>query len=112
LKAFSSRRSNAELLRFQTVRVAFTLWGFGLFWLIIAISSIIELARREKIGFNMGWWAFTFPLGVFTTATTQLATELDSKAFRILGTIFSCCVVAFWLYVGAMTLLRSWTGVL
>jgi tellurite resistance protein TehA-like permease len=79
---------------------------------VIAIASVIRLAKKERIGFNMGWWAFTFPLGVFSTATTQLATELDSEAFRILGMIFSLSVVALWLYIASMTSIKACSGVM
>lgn len=41
----------------------------------------------------------TFPLGVFCTATTQLASELDSGAFKILGTALSLLEVLLWLCV-------------
>ena len=92
--------------------VAFLIWGFGLVWLVLAIASVLRLALREKIGFNIGWWGFVFPLGVFSAATTQLATELDSGAFRILGMIFSLSVVALWIYVSVMTLIKACNSVM
>lgn len=60
------------------------LWSFGCLWLFFATSAII---RSRKFPFNLGWWAFTFPLGVFTTCTTQLGREMPSKFFRVLGTV-------------------------
>ena len=35
----------------------------------------------------MGWWGFTFPLGVLTVATTTLGVEMPSKFFLVLGTV-------------------------
>ena len=35
----------------------------------------------------MGWWGFTFPIGVFTVATTTLGKEMPSRLFDILGTV-------------------------
>lgn len=63
--------------------VAMVLWGFGLVWLFFAGASI----SRSRFPFNMGWWGFTFPLGVFTTSTVQMGTELPSAFFRVLGTV-------------------------
>ncbi|KAI9832804.1 MAG: hypothetical protein M1819_004024 [Sarea resinae] len=88
--------------------VALIMWGFGLVWLFFALASI----SRGRFPFNMGWWGFTFPLGVFTTSTTMLGKEMPSKFFDVLGTIFSVAVVLLWIMVAAGTLKRAWTGVL
>ena len=61
--------------------VAIVMWGFGLVWLFFALASILS---RQKFPFNMGWWGFTFPLGVFAMATITLGQELPSAFFRIL----------------------------
>ena len=42
---------------------------------------------RSKFPFNMGWWGFTFPLGVFTVSTTTIGKEMPSKFFEVLGTV-------------------------
>lgn len=44
---------------------------------------------RSKFPFNMGWWGFTFPLGVLTVATTTIGEEMPSKFFLVLGTVSS-----------------------
>ncbi|KAI9747521.1 MAG: Aspartokinase, partial [Chaenotheca gracillima] len=61
---------------------ALVMWGFGIVWLFFALASI----SRSKFPFNMGWWGFTFPLGVFTVSTTTLGKEIPSKFFDVLGT--------------------------
>jgi len=76
------------------------LWAFGLLWLFFAVASII---RSRRFPFNMGWWAFTFPLGVFSTCTNQLARDMPSKFFAVLGTILSLCVLLFWIMVSTFT---------
>lgn len=63
--------------------VALIMWGFGLVWLFFALASI----SRSKFPFNMGWWGFTFPLGVFTVATTTFGKEMPSRFFDVLGTV-------------------------
>ncbi|PWN39968.1 hypothetical protein IE81DRAFT_294067 [Ceraceosorus guamensis] len=90
--------------------IALVLWGLGLAWLSLAISSLIDLWLVSELQFNLGWWGFTFPLGVFCTATTQLGRMLDSGAFRILGTVLSLVEVLLWLFIASMTLVRVWHG--
>ena len=80
--------------------VALVLWGYALAWLFFALASI----SRSKFPFNMGWWGFTFPLGVFTVSTTTMAKELPSAFFRVLGSFFSVVVVLLWLVVSAGTI--------
>jgi tellurite resistance protein TehA-like permease len=63
--------------------MALIMWGFGMVWLFFAVASI----SRSRFPFNMGWWGFTFPLGVFTTSTVQMSIELPSTFFKILGTV-------------------------
>ncbi|GHJ89593.1 hypothetical protein NliqN6_5995 [Naganishia liquefaciens] len=93
-----------------SIPLVLVLWGFGLFWLVVALLTVINLRLRENMKFNMGWWGFTFPIGVFATCTTQLGTELDSSFFRVLGTILSCAVVALWIGVVLMTAKQAWSG--
>jgi tellurite resistance protein TehA-like permease len=63
--------------------IALMLWGLGLVWFFFAVASI----SRSKPPFSMGWWALTFPLGVYTLSTTTIGKELPSKFFNILGTV-------------------------
>lgn len=86
---------------------AIIMWGFGLVWLCFAVASIV---RSKRFPFNMGWWGFTFPLGVYAVCTTTLAKEVPSAFFRVLGTIFSVAVTLLWIVVALGTLQRAWTG--
>jgi len=78
---------------------AITLWGFGLVWLFFAVASI----SRSKFPFNMGWWGFTFPIGVFTMSTITIGQELPSAFFRVLGTVLGVSVILLWLLVAVGT---------
>lgn len=62
---------------------AVIMWGFAVVWLFFALASI----SRSKFPFNMGWWGFTFPLGVFAVSTTTLGKEIPSTFFDVLGTV-------------------------
>lgn len=66
--------------------VAMVMWGYGLLWLFFAVASI----SRSRFPFNMGWWGFTFPLGVYGLCTIQLGREMPSMFFDVLGTV--CCL--------------------
>lgn len=79
--------------------VAMVLWGFGLVWLFFAVASI----SRSKFPFNMGWWGFTFPIGVFTMSTITIGQEMPSAFFKILGTVLAVGVMLLWLLVTAGT---------
>ncbi|KAI0454696.1 voltage-dependent anion channel-domain-containing protein [Xylaria acuta] len=74
---------------------AIILWGFGLMWLFFAILSV----TRQKVPFSQGWWAFTFPLGVFAMSTLTMGINLPSKAFQAFGTLFGVVVMVMWLVV-------------
>ncbi|KAL8287108.1 hypothetical protein RQP46_004114 [Phenoliferia psychrophenolica] len=76
---------------------ALFMMGMGFFWLVIAIATSLDLARRPGgFPFNMGWWGFTFPLGTMATSAILLAAELDSTAFRAFAMVLSVPVVLFW----------------
>ena len=63
--------------------LALVMWGFAVVWLFFALASI----SRSKFPFNMGWWGFTFPLGVLTVSTTTIGKETGSSFFDVLGTV-------------------------
>lgn len=96
-----------DILYVMGFLIAIIMWGFGLIWLTFAVATIYH---SKRFPFNMGWWGFTFPLGVYTVATTTLAEELPSAFFRVLGTIFSVIVTLLWIVVSVGTLYRAYTG--
>ncbi|CAK7218499.1 Plasma membrane sulfite pump involved in sulfite metabolism [Sporothrix curviconia] len=76
------------------------LWGAALGWLAFAVISIMT---TKSFPFNMGWWGFVFPLGVLTSCTSMLATELSSTFFKVVTMIFSGCVFCLWILVAVKT---------
>lgn len=80
----SATTTNAgELLYVVGWLIALIMWGFALVWFFFALASI----SRSRFPFNIGWWGFTFPIGVFTVATTQIGKEMPSRIFDVLGTV-------------------------
>jgi len=85
------------------------LWGFGLWWLLLA-TLITVRHFRAGIPFNLGWWGYTFPLGVYTVATFKLGTTLHLGFFGIIGTVFTLVLAVMWMLVAAKTLAGAWKG--
>ena len=85
------------------------LWGLGLWWLLLA--SLITLRDfRAGIPFNLGWWGYTFPLGVYAVATLKLGVLLHIAAFSGFGALLVTVLAAMWLFVAARTLHGGWKG--
>ncbi|SMY23324.1 unnamed protein product [Zymoseptoria tritici ST99CH_1A5] len=87
--------------------VSLVMWGYGLIWFALALASIW---KARPFPFNMGWWGFTFPLGVYSLSTILIGKELPSLFFRVLGTIFATCVILLWILIAVRTGKGAWTG--
>ena len=86
-----------------------TLWGFGLWWMLIALLITVRYLR-DGIPFNLGWWGFTFPLGVYSLATLKLASSLNLTFFSVFGTALVLLLAVMWLIVGKRTVQGAWRG--
>ena len=85
------------------------LWGAGLWWLLLAILITIRYFRAG-VPFNLGWWGYTFPLGVYTVATLKLGTLLKIGVFSSFGTFLVIVLAAMWILVTARTIHGGWKG--
>ena len=86
-----------------------TLWGFGLWWMLIAVLITVRYLRAG-IPFNLGWWGFTFPLGVYSLATLKLASTLNLTFFSVFGCVLVALLAVMWLIVGTRTVQGAWRG--
>ena len=84
-------------------------WGYGMYWLVMAILITLRYLR-DGLPFNMGWWGFTFPLGVYSVATLTLARVTGLSFYAVLGTLFVVMLCGFWLLVTARTLYGAYHG--
>jgi tellurite resistance protein TehA-like permease len=89
------------------VFIALIMWAFGITWLCFAMASIY---KSRPFPFNMGWWGFTFPLGVMALSTIELGNIFPSLFFRVLGTIFAVAVILLWCVVAVGTARGAWSG--
>ncbi len=89
--------------------IAMMLWGYGLWWMLIAIFFTLRYLR-EGLPFNMGWWGFTFPLGVFNSSTYLLADHTGYWLFAPLGAFFTLLLAFFWIVVTKKSFWGMWTG--
>ncbi|MBO9546409.1 TDT family transporter [Caulobacter sp.] len=105
LSAYAVAFKGASLL------IALLLWGYGLWWLATAAMATVRQVRRG-LPFNLGWWGYTFPLGVFTLATLRLAAILPIPALTTLGCALVAVLAAAWLVVATRTVRGAWSGVL
>jgi C4-dicarboxylate transporter/malic acid transport protein len=84
------------------------LWGYGVWWLGLAILKTVRYLR-EGLPFNLGWWGFTFPLAVYTLATLALARVTGLSLFTFAGGGLALCLAIFWVVVASRTLRGAWT---
>ncbi|MHA6767475.1 TDT family transporter [Sphingobium ummariense] len=82
-------------------------WGYGLWWLVLAVL-ITTRYWREGIPFNLGWWGYTFPLGVYTVASFKLGTALHLTFFGTVGALLTIVLLGMWLLVAGKTLAGAW----
>lgn len=88
--------------------IGLLLWGFGLWWLVMASALTLAAARRGELPFALSWWAFTFPLGAFVAASWRLGTQLALPPIVAVGAVALALLAALW----TLTFVRSVRGVL
>ena len=85
------------------------LWGYGLWWMATAVLVTLRYLR-QGLPFNIGWWGYTFPLGVYAVATLKLSTILPIPAFAVFGGAQVIALASLWLIVGTRTVRGAWRG--
>jgi C4-dicarboxylate transporter/malic acid transport protein len=84
------------------------LWGYGAWWLILAVLTTGRYLR-EGMPFNIGWWGFTFPLGVYAVATLALARQTHLLFLFAIGGFLVLLLAAFWIAVFTLTARGAWS---
>jgi C4-dicarboxylate transporter/malic acid transport protein len=85
------------------------LWGVGVWWCLMALL-ITARYLRDGIPFNLGWWGFTFPLGVFALTTLKLGAVLHLAFFSVLGCALVAALAVLWLVIMKRTVRGAYRG--
>ncbi|WCE06992.1 C4-dicarboxylate ABC transporter [Pseudomonas sp. JBR1] len=88
---------------------AVLLWGLGLWWLALAVL-VTQRHAREGMPFNLSWWGFTFPLGVYALTTLRLGEALAAPFFTGLGAVLVVLLALLWALVASRTLAGAYRG--
>ncbi|KAM0756009.1 hypothetical protein T439DRAFT_320700 [Meredithblackwellia eburnea MCA 4105] len=88
------------------------MWGLGIWWMFLAVVSVASHYVGKTVAFNMGWWAFTFPLGSLNLLTYSLGQTFDSLFFKVVGVMMTFSVTALWTIVFVPTALGFLRGTL
>lgn len=83
------------------------LWGYGAWWLLLTALTTARYLR-DGMPFNLGWWGFTFPIGVYSVTTLTLGRQTHLDFITAIGTGLVVCLAAFWAIVAARTLHGAW----
>jgi C4-dicarboxylate transporter/malic acid transport protein len=87
------------------------LCGYGMWWLALAVLTTARYLRHG-MPFNLGWWGFTFPLGVYTVAILALARQAHLGFLASIGAMLLLCLAGFWAVVAIRTLHGVWNRTL
>ncbi|AXA68793.1 MULTISPECIES: C4-dicarboxylate ABC transporter [Pseudomonas] len=98
-----------EIARGLGLLGALLLWGLGLWWLALAVL-VTQRQARDGMPFNLGWWGFTFPLGVYALTTLRLGEALAAPFFTGLGTVLVLLLALLWTLVASRTLAGAYRG--
>jgi tellurite resistance protein TehA-like permease len=76
--------------------VSLLLWGFGLWWLVYALTTITLYMLKQRVPVTLGYWAFIFPPAAYTIATLILAKSLNLPLLRNFAVILAIVFTLWW----------------
>ena len=88
---------------------AVLLWGYGLWWLGLAVAITIN-HLRQGLPFNLGWWGYTFPIGVYAVVTLRLSSIFPLPALDGFGDVLVAALAAIWIVVAFRTSCGAYDG--
>lgn len=107
---FAGSKDASSIILTVSVLVATMMWGLGFWWLLHGVISVLLRFFNGGLKFNMGFWGFIFPLGVYTAATGALAETLPSVFLSWLTVFFIVLLVVLWLGVAYGTVFNAVNG--
>jgi C4-dicarboxylate transporter/malic acid transport protein len=88
----------------------FLFWGYGVWWMIIAIITTLIYIKKLKLTYSMSWWAFTFPLGAYVAASHSIAKIFNIKIVNYIGFALFLLLMLFWTITVLKTFIRAYHG--
>ena len=80
------------------------LWGFGVWWFVMAVILTFHYIRKLNLPYSLAWWAFIFPLGAYVSATFKVGTAFGINTITDFGFALYWLLLAMWLVTGGLTL--------
>lgn len=77
--------------------VSLLFWGFGLWWLVYALSTVILYMLKHRVPVTLGYWAFIFPPVAYTIATLILSKALNLPVLRSFAVILTIIFSLWWI---------------
>ncbi len=90
----------------------FLFWGFGIWWIIMAIALTFYYIKKLKLPYAMSWWAFTFPLGAYIAASHLISLLFKVQLINYIGFALYWLLVIFWISTFIKTFIRAYHGTL
>ncbi len=76
--------------------VSLLLWGFGLWWLIVAVAVIFTYVVTQGIPVTLGYWAFIFPPAAYAVASLIIAKKLNLIFVKDVAIVLASLLVIGW----------------
>jgi tellurite resistance protein TehA-like permease len=97
------------LLRGAALLYGVVAWGFGLYW--VGLASVVTLRMRRKgIPFTLGWWSFTFPVGVYTAGSVALYHLTGAALYAVAADALLVLLAGAWVIVASRTVRHAWAS--
>jgi len=72
------------------------LWGFGLWWLVVAVAIISLYFLKQGVPVTLGYWAFIFPPAAYTISSLLLADRMAIPFIREVGVVLAIALSLIW----------------
>lgn len=95
------------LMREVATVLMLLVWGFGVWWLVMASLLTLSARAAGQLPFALSWWGFTFPLGAFAAESLRLHKLLGWSSILSIGIAAWLLLCLFW----SVTLWRTARGV-
>lgn len=87
-------------------------WGFGVWWVMMAIIMTLHYIKKLKLPYAMSWWAFTFPLGAYVAASHLISKMFGIALIDYFGFALFWLLAFLWSITLIKTAIRAYDGTL